>query len=229
MVTYRETLEERVIKARGDNGLTGPLIKEFKPFIASIAQKKVGRYLEYGVDEELSIGLMAFKEAIDSFKKDRCKFLSFARMVISLRLIDHFRKQVRNIDSTAGDDPQDDLWDRQSIELYQLENREEDMKAEVVQYSSILSEWSISLPELVKASPRKEELKKQYQKVARMIAGSEHLLKGLTQTKRLPIKEIEKEMPIHRKKLERGRIYIIAMVLAIISGFSYMSICRDGS
>ena len=229
MVIYRETLEERVIKARGDNDLIGPLIKEFKPFIASIAQKKVGRYLEYGVDDELSVGLIAFKEAIDSFKEDRCKFLSFARMVISMRLIDHFRKQVRNIDSTADDDPQEDLWERQSIELYQLENEEEDRKAEVVQYSYMLSQWNISLLELVKASPRSQELKNQYQKVAKMIAGNSYLLEGLMQTKRLPIKEIEKEMPIHRKKLERGRIYIIAMVLAIISGFSYMSICRGGS
>ncbi len=229
MVIYRETLEERVIRARGDNGLTGPLIKEFKPFIASIAQKKVGRYLEYGVDDELSVGLIAFKEAIDSFKESRGKFLSFARMVISLRLIDHFRKQVRNINSSTGDDPQDDIWDRQSIELYQLENEEEDRKAEVVQYSLMLSEWNISLLELVKASPRSQELKKQYQEVAKMISRNDYLLEGLMQTKRLPIKEIEKEVPIHRKKLERGRIYIIAMVLAIISGFSYMNICRDGS
>lgn len=229
MVIYRETLEERVIKARGDNDLTGTLINEFKPFIASIARKKVGIYLEYGIDDELSVGLIAFKEAIDSFKEGRCRFLSFARMVISLRLIDHFRKQVKNIDNTTGNDLQEDLWDRQSIEMYQLENEEEDRKAEVVQYSSMLSEWNISLLELVKASPRSQELKKQYQMVAKMIAGNSYLLESLLQTKRLPIKEIEKEVPIHRKKLERGRIYIIAMVLAIISGFSYMSICQGGS
>lgn len=229
MVIYRETLEERVIKARGDNGLLSILIKEFKPFIASIAQKKVGRYLEYGIDDELSVGLMAFNEAIDSFKEGRGRFLSFARMVISMRLIDHFRKQIRAVGDNTGDDPKDDLWDRQSIELYQMENEEEDRKAEVIQYSALLSEWGISLSELVKASPRREDLKEQYQKVAKMIAGNRDLLEVLMAAKRLPIKEIEKEVSIHRKKLERGRIYIIAMVLAIISGFSYISICRGGS
>ena len=45
-------------------------------------------------------------------------------------------------------------------------------------------------------------------------------------TKRLPIKEIGKIMEMHRKKLERGRIYIIAMVLAHLGGFSYLDICR---
>ncbi len=229
MVIYRETLEERVIKARGDNSLLSALIKEFKPFIASIAQKKVGRYLEYGIDDELSVGLIAFKEAVDSFKEGRGRFLSFARMVISMRLIDHFRKQIRAVENTTDDDPEDDLWDRQSIELYQMENEEEDRKAEVIQYSALLSKWDIDLSELVKASPRREDLKEQYQKIARMIAGNRHLLEILMETKRLPIKEIEKEVSIHRKKLERGRIYIIAMVLAIISGFSYISICRGGS
>lgn len=227
MVIYRETLEERVIRARGNNDLIDPLIKEFKPFIASIAQKKVGRYLEYGVDEELSVGLIAFKEAIDSFKENRCKFLSFARMVISLRLIDHFRKQVRNIDNTSNDESQDDQWDRQSVELYQLENEEEDRKAEVVQYSAMLAELNIGLPELIKASPRSQKLKEQYQEAAKIIAENTYLLESLMQTKRLPIKELEIKLAMHRKKLERGRIYIIAMVLAIISGFSYLNICRS--
>ena len=218
MVIYIETLEERVIRARGNNDLIDALIKEFKPFIASVAQKKVGRYLEYGIDDELSVGLIAFKEAIDSFKENRCKFLSFARMVISLRLIDHFRKQVRNINNTSNDQIQNDQWDRQSVELYQLENEEEDRKAEVVQYSAMLAELNIGLSELVKASPRSQKLKEQYQEAAKIIAENTYLLESLMQTKRLPIKEIEIKLAMHRKKLERGRIYIIAMVLAIISG-----------
>jgi len=225
MVIYRETLEERVIKARGDNGLLSTLIKEFKPFIASVAQKKVGRFLEYGIDDELSVGLIAFKEAIDSFKEEKGRFLSFARMVISMRLIDHFRKLLRAVETITDDDIKDDVLERQSIELYRLENEEEDRKAEVIKYSAVLSKWEISLSELVKISPRREELKKDYQEIAKMIVGNKVLFENLMATKRLPIKEIEKEVSMHRKKLERGRIYIIAMILAIITGFSYMDIC----
>ena len=225
MVIYRETLEERVIKARGDNGLLSTLIKEFKPFIASVAQKKVGRFLEYGIDDELSVGLIAFKEAIDSFKEEKGRFLSFARMVISMRLIDHFRKLLRAVETITDDDIKDDVLERQSIELYRLENEEEDRKAEVIKYSAVLSKWEISLSELVKISPRREELKKDYQEIAKMIVGNKVLFENLIATKRLPIKEIEKEVSMHRKKLERGRIYIIAMILAIITGFSYMDIC----
>jgi RNA polymerase sigma factor len=227
MVIHRETLEERVIRARGNNDLLNSLIKEFKPFIASVAQKRVGRYLEYGVDDELSVGLMAFREAINSFKEGRAKFLSFARMVISMRLIDHFRKLDDNFE-VIGDEAEEGIWDRQSVELYELEAEEEDRKAEVVSYATLLSKWGIDLTRLAHVSPKSQALKDDYQKIAGIIAGDKVLLNGFMETKRLPIKEIEKEMPIHRKKVDRGRIYIIAMVLAIISGFSYMDISRGG-
>jgi len=228
MVVHKQTLEDRVKKARGNNELTGALISEFKPFIASVAQKRVGRYLHYGEDEELSVGLMAFKEALDSFKSGKGKFLSFVRMVISMRLIDYYRKCDREAASTIGDDEEDAelAWDRKSIEQYQADGDSEDLKAEVIGYSAALTKWGISLDKLVRVSPRREELKELYQDIARRIAGNKSLLDSLMETGRLPIKEIGKEIEIHRKKLERGRIYIIAMVLAIRSGLSYLDICR---
>jgi RNA polymerase sigma factor len=227
MVIHRETLEKRVINARGNNDLLNSLIKEFKPFIASVAQKRVGRYLEYGTDDELSVALMAFKEAISSFKEGKAKFLSFARMVISMRLIDYFRKLDHNFE-VLGDEEEEGLWDKQSVELYELEVEEEDRKAEVVGYASLLNKWDIDMTQLANVSPKSQDLKEQYQEIARMIADDEVLIYGLMETKRLPIKEIEQKMPIHRKKVERGRIYIIAMVLAIVSGFSYIDIGRGG-
>jgi RNA polymerase sigma factor len=149
-------------------------------------------------------------------------------MVISMRLIDYYRKQDREASSTIGDDEEDAelAWDRKSIEQYQADGDSEDLKAEVIGYSAALSKWGISLDELVRVSPRKEELKKLYQDIAGRIAGNKNLLDSLMETGRLPIKEIGKEIEIHRKKLERGRIYIIAMVLAIRSSLSYLDMCR---
>jgi RNA polymerase sigma factor len=227
MVIHRETLEERVINARGNSDRLNTLIKEFKPFIASVAQKRVGRYLEYGRDDELSVALMAFREAIGSFKAGRARFLSFARMVISLRLIDHYRKLEHGIE-VPGDEFEEDIWEKQSVELYQMEEEEEDRKAEVAAYAGLLQRWDIDITRLAQVSPKSQALKEKYQDISRMIAGDAIMLKILMDTKRLPIKEIEAKIPIHRKKLERGRIYIIAMVLAIVSGFSYINIGRDG-
>ncbi len=227
MATYRQSLEERVIKSKNDRDKTSALISQFKPFIASVAQKKAGRYLQYGTDEELSVGLMAFSEAVNSFDKDRGRFLSFARMVISARLIDHFRKQERGKAAEAVDNEgAEDALDIKSIEQYGLDNEAEDRKIEVIEYTQKLKSWGISLEELVKVSPRKEELRAYYKEAVKVIMDNKDILDSLLETKRLPIKEIGKIIKLHRKKLERGRIYIIALVLALQGNFSYLDIGR---
>jgi len=222
----RQSLEERVIKIRGDNSEVGKLISEFKPFIAGVAQKRVGKFLQYGVDDELSVGLSAFKEAVDSYDAARGKFLSFARMVISMRLIDHFRKQGREKTESLDGSQSGSALDQGSVERYRISDENEKRILEIIQYRTELEKWGISLEELAEISPIKKSLREQYKMVARIIVNKSSILDTLMKTKRLPIKEIEEVISIHRKKLERGRIYIIAMVLAIIGNLSYIDICR---
>jgi RNA polymerase sigma factor len=221
------SLEDRIARAKDEKDEANRLISEFKPFIASVVQKKVGRFVEYGVDEELSVGLMAFKEAIDSYDRQKSKFLSFARMVISMRLIDYYRKSKKERTvSIEGSDRSDIAADESSMEQYKIADENEKRILEIIEYRNLLKKWGISLEQLVDISPQKEDLREQYKMVARVIAGNESILKALLRTKRLPVKEIENILSIHPKKLERGRIYIIAMVLAMVAGFSYLNISR---
>jgi RNA polymerase sigma factor len=230
MATYRQSLEDRVLKSKDDKDKISVLISQFKPFIASVAQKRVGRYLQYGTDDELSVGLIAFSEAVNSFDRKRGKFLGFARMVINARLIDHFRKQERATGSGSTEDGDaEDALDIRSMEQYGLDSEEEDRKAEVIEYTQKLKSWGISFEELVRISPKKDDLRVYYKKAARVIVDNKAILDSLLETKRLPIKEIGEIMELHRKKLERGRIYIIAMVLALLGDFSYLDICRGDS
>lgn len=229
MVSNRQSLEDRVINVRNDNDKTGRLISEFKPFIASVAQKRVGRFLEYGVDDELSVGLIAFKEAMDSYDKNKGKFLSFAKLVISMRLIDYYRKQKRETTLSLDDEQSTtDAIDVKSMDSYRIDEENEKRVLEIIEYRAELEKWGISLEDLAKVSPRKESLREHYKKIARVIVENSDILNILLRTKRLPVKEIEEIIPIHRKKLERGRIYIIAVVLALVSNFSYLNICRGG-
>ena len=230
---HRQSLEDRVIEVRNDKDRAGWLISEFKPFIAGVAQKRAGKFLEYGVDEELSVGLSAFNEAMDSYDKKRGKFLSFARLVINMRLIDYYRKQSKkgkekNLNLDDDSDPAAGLIDSASMEQYRIDEENEKRIFEIMEYSAELRKWGISLEELAEMSPRQESLREQYKEVAREIVRNGFILKNFMTTKRLPIKEIEEIMPLHRKKLERGRIYIIAMVLAMVGNLSYVDIRRGG-
>jgi len=228
------SLEERVIKSKNNNDELNTLISDFRPFIASVVQKKVGKYLEYGVDDELSVGLSAFMEAVNSFDVKKGTFLSFSRLVINARVIDFLRKKSKLRTISIDEDSQDEnelstVLDKKSMEKYTLENEEDSRKLEVIEYASLLKNWNIGFNELVRISPKKDTLRQEYKNAAKAIVENKNILDELMRTKRLPIGEIEKILKIHRKKLERGRIYIIAIVLAILNGLSYLDICKgDG-
>ena len=227
------SLEERIIKSKNDNEKINKLISQFKPFIASVIQKKLGRYLEYGVDDELSIGLMAFNEAINSYDKNKGRFLSFARLVIINRLIDYYRKSSRHQAVSLSTEEDNDrepngtgiaILDKKSMDRYILDSESETRKLELIEYSQILKDWGIKFQELVRISPKQENLRKEYIRIAKTISEKEELLEILSRTKRLPIRELERLTTIHRKKIERGRIYIISIVLAIVKKFSFLDI-----
>lgn len=226
---FKSSLEDRVEKAKKNTDEMNKLIEEYKPFIASTIQKRTGRFLEYGRDDELTIGMLAFKESIDSFDKSKGKFLSFAKHVINLRMIDYYRKTKRegNVISLESINQQDDertvdIGSKRSVDEYEKKKENEARKLEILQYKNELSDWQIEFSDLVKVSPKQEKLRSLYKDVARVIMENEELLNMLLDKKRLPIKEIENLTGIHRKKLERGRTYIISLIIVMKGDYPYL-------
>ncbi|MFT8315548.1 MAG: RNA polymerase sigma-I factor [Clostridium sp.] len=223
---FKKSLEERVEKAKKSQEELNTLIEEYKPFIASTLQKKTGKYLKYEYDDELTIGMMAFKEAIDSYDKSKGKFLNFAKQVIILRGIDYYRKnqKLKNTVYLQGtyDIENEDISIgilSRAMEEYEHKNVNEMRKLEILEYKKELKEWGIEFLELVQASPKQQKLKKTYKDIAQFIVQDKDMLNKLISIKRLPLKEIENSMLIQRKKLERGRIYIIALVIVAIGDY----------
>lgn len=219
---FKESLEERVEKAKRDQEELNNLIEVYKPFIASTLYKKFGRFLEYGYDDELSVGMMAFHEAIEAYDKSKGKFLTFAKHVINLRSIDHYRKNEKLKDRTClpiidkgENETEDNVMDSKAMKEYEYEKENELRRLEILEYKKELKKWGIEFKELVQASPKQEKLKKHYKDIAQFITTKPEILNRLISTKRLPIKEIERNIIIHRKKLERGRVYIIALIIVL--------------
>jgi len=227
MIYMTGTLEDLVLLAKNSRKTSEKLLAQFKPFIASVIQKRLGKYLEYGVDDELSVGLIAFNEAIHSYDISRGKFLNFARLVITNRLIDYFRKQQKektiSLDYDEDENsPAVDLIDKKAMQQYEHDSDAEDRRFEIIEYSRILKEWGISFIDLVNLSPKQPGLRNEYRGIAELVIGDGKLYAELEKNKRLPIRNIEKLIPIHRKKIERGRIYIIALIIALKNRFSFL-------
>src|SRR5690554_430015 len=80
----------------GDARAREQILYDYRPFFLRVASNSCRKYLVLGRDDEASIAMIAFNEAIDSYNSDGgASFLSFAELVIKRRLVDYFRRQSK--------------------------------------------------------------------------------------------------------------------------------------
>ena len=211
------------------------ILAEAKPFIFNTCVKYCNRPLDWGRDDELSIGLLAFNEAIDRFEEDRkIPFLGFARLVIKSRLADFFRREARHrhqpLEYQVADHAPVQLETAQAWEKYLREAESRERQEEILEFQKELLTYGISVSELVEASPKHRDSRENLISVAQQVSDDPTLMEHLKRTKRLPIKELTLLSGLHRKTIEKGRRYIIAMALLLSSReqfiylFSYLKL-----
>lgn len=236
--TY-DDMTTMVIEAQlGDELAREKLLKEYTPFILRVASNFCKRYLVMGQDDEASVGLMAFNEAIDKFSADKgAKFLTFAEVVIRRRLTDYYRKESKftnnflplsNFQDDENQEQQMLLEIEEANKAYQIEVEAFDKKQEILQFNKVLGEFDISLTELVKLSPKHYDARVRAYKVAKIIVENPLLLGFLLEKKSLPLKKIEERVEVSRKTLERQRKYIIALVLVLNGNFEHLQSYIEG-
>lgn len=223
------TINERVESIKNDENKINEFINEYKPFIASCVEKAIGRYVYYGQDDELSIALIAFAEAIKAFDSTRGNFLSFAQNVIKRRIIDYYRKENRHIKTVyineytnEDDEDERDLTDIRALDEYSKEELIEYRRLEIEQLKEELNEWGISFFELPDVSPKHANTRRIYSEIIRFLLSNEDIIKQIKNKKTLPIIEIEKTLKIPRKKIDRGRKYIIAAIIISTGDYEFI-------
>lgn len=71
------------------------LVKQHMAFLIRTVSHFTGKYVSVENDEEFSIALMAFTEAVTKYDENRENFLGFAKLVIESRLKTYFGKKER--------------------------------------------------------------------------------------------------------------------------------------
>lgn len=83
---------QQVYAAKEDMEAADRLIGAYMPFIKAETAKFLKRPPMEGHDDELSIAMIAFHEAIRGYSRSRGAFLKYAAMLIKSRLIDYHRR-----------------------------------------------------------------------------------------------------------------------------------------
>ncbi len=227
----KRTLEETVVLIQqGDSALLNELIEAYRPFIAKTVSSVCKRYI-YETDDEFSIGLIAFHEAIEKYSPERgSSLLNFSEIIIKRRVIDYIRKQSKNqhisLDLTNQSNEEESpglaIVNELSLEDYQNKTDEQLRKEEVWQFQKLLTKFDLSLSDLVEHSPKHVDARKNAIVVAKKLVEDNELKELLLEKKRLPIKQLEKKVNVSRKTIERNRKYIIAIALILSGDYVYM-------
>ena len=218
-------LSGQVYEAKEDMEAADRLIGTYLPFIRSETAKFLGRPPQEGHDDELSIAMIAFHEAIQGYSRGRGAFLPYAAMLIKSRLIDYQRKEKRHKGILSLETPAREDENALGDTLPGDGDHGEDIvmrdatRAEIEELSAQMKLFGVSLTDVADNCPRQERTLRACQKVLLEARRHPEYLDELIQTKKLPITALSKLSGVDKKTLERHRKYLIAVLLAFTNGY----------
>ncbi len=208
---------------RGDTVALDKLIYEHKNYIQKTTSQICKRNVNWNQDDELSIALIAFHEAVQKYDPNKgAHFLTFARNVIRQRLIDFFRKEERHLhlpleaSSDIGEERQiTQIEANKAMEEFQSLQEQNEVALILEEFEQRLLQFGISLDDLVDASPKHRDTRENLLRISKILSNDKELLQTLNELKRLPVTALVKKAKVSRRVLEKGRKYIIALTVII--------------
>lgn len=216
---------------QGNVRLRNQFITEYQPYVAKVTSSFCKRYIDPVRDDEFSIALIAFNQAIDQFVPETGRsFLSFAETVMRRRLIDYVRKQKRVVGQVPyssfeneDDDPQHNLVDnQQAMEHYEQQKVLEERNGEIVEFSRALAAFDIRFSELAAISPKHKDARLSLFSIGYRLSKNPLLMRELITRRLLPVKELLEQVDVSRKTIERNRKTIIAIALIFNGPYPYL-------
>ena len=217
-------IENRVLLAQEDYHMRNDIIKEYKNYISSCAKKAAGRYIS-DQDDEMSIAMIAFDEAITKYDSSKGSFLNFANLIIRNRLIDFMRKEYKGSKIVPFSELSkiDKSGDEIPFTVEDIRSNNNDTKYEIEALTLELSKYDISFFELTKVSPKSKKTRKACFNVIKYIIQNPVLINEIKLKGIIPIKTILNVVKVHRKVIERHRKYIIAAIIILTGSYEIIS------
>ncbi|WP_431800349.1 RNA polymerase sigma factor SigI [Halobacillus andaensis] len=225
------SLDERVAAAKeGDDEVKNEILQQYQPFIAKSVSEVCKRYIDPAKDDEFSVGLLAFNEAIHAYSCDKgSSFLSFAKLVIKRKVIDYIRNEQKrpkmiSLDEEYIDDEQMENPSeiKAAKDRFALETEAWYRREEIIEFQSQLQNYGLTFEELTETSPKHVDARESAIQVARIVYNDEQLREQVLLKGRLPMKDLVSKVDVSKKTLERNRKFIIAMVIILAGDYVYL-------
>lgn len=224
-------VDRKATKAAKDDGFFDDFVRQNESFVLKCASSATHRYVTRS-DDEWSVALLAFSQAVRKYSAEKGSFLGFAKLIIQRKLIDYMRTQARHSRESdvslslldSGPEEDREIPPAEKAVLRRTAQMQDDsLKLEIESANGTFSAYGFSFYDLIGCSPKAEKTKKACARATACIVRNPLLMGEMKRSKCLPLKLIEETCDVPRKILERHRKYIIAAVEIMTGDYPFLA------
>lgn len=197
---------------RNDFEYENQFIEEHLPFIVKSISKVTKRYVSIENDEEFSIGVLAFHEAMKRYSEDKGPFLPFANLVISSRIKSYLSKEnKRRLDPSIESLKEEGIEFSQEI-INPIEDKSH-LQDEIKNLKSYIKEFGFDFEDLVDEAPKHKKTRENAISLSENVSKEKPLVDFMYEKKRLPIKRISLQFNVTEKIIKGSKKFIITVII----------------
>lgn len=215
------------LQARDNEIAREDLIHQQEKMILRTASLATFRFVTKS-DDEWSVALCAFSDAIDHYSPDKGNFLPFARLLIKRALIDAHRSAAArqneiSVSPFVLEGQVEEDADETDKAVYMAVARESQsqpdrsLQDEIVAVNDELNLYGFRFFDLTDCSPKQERTRSECAKAIRCLLERPDLKGELTRTRKLPVQALAKGSGVSKKLIDRYRKYLV-MATVVLSG-----------
>lgn len=190
------------------------LVEKYKVFMIRTVSDFTGRYVSIENDEEFSIALSAFAEAVTRYDVERGSFISYARLVIESRLKNYVVKEAKRPTQISMD-----ALAEEGIELSNQMDSKSILQEEIDLYKKELSFFGLSLEQLADEAPKHKDTRTRAIDAAELISKDKKIVEDTYIKKRLPIRKVVAYTNLTEKIVKRSKLFILATMIIFIKKY----------
>lgn len=191
------------------------LVEKHLPFLIRTVSSVTGRYVSVAQDDEFSVALSAFAEAVERYEPERGNFLSFAGLVIQSRLKTYLQRENRRTDTVSLEELCENGRDFAAPETQ--EHR--DLQEEIQLFQQELSLFGLTLEALAQGAPKHQDTRERAVSIAEQSSQKPELVRETYQKKKLPVRAVAKLCSTTEKTVKGSKHFILATMLVFFKKF----------
>ncbi|MBS5197655.1 MAG: RNA polymerase subunit sigma [Clostridiales bacterium] len=200
-------------------GNLNSLIERHMPFLIRTVSNFTGRYISVENDEEFSIGLLAFAEAVKRYEPDRGNFLSFAKLVMESRLKNYVEKKNAHMKEESLEALQET-----GIDFSQREDEEneetEKLHEEIIKYREELLLFDLTLEKLADTSPKHRDTRRTAVQTAETASRDPETVEETYRKRKLPVRKVARLGKVTEKVVKNSKTFILAVMIIFVREFT---------